>query len=878
MNHCFLLTSLKIWTKYKCMPFLFLMLFAFLCGITNGGQKNLEREKNAGALSNCPIDYITGGIEASDGSVWVIGERSGIYRHWKGKETDSTEWMCANYYQGYPSTTNFYGIAEDKQGRIWVGTDNQGVVVFNGASWKQYDRENALPGERIFDINVSPVSGEVAIATSMGLVIYNPKDESWRTFGRGQGLYADQVESLCFDNKGDLWLAYACGGVGKGSAGDNYNQWQLIQAPWYWDKNQYVRQPKETEGKGLPSNLCNSILSGPGSYVWVGTNNGIGFTSNGKEWKFVRGEDYWDKNKGIFNSDVTGEKPFLKKKLLPEDYVTSMALTPDGLWVGFWDKGAVLTKPNTLEIVEQATFPKNLDSPWVTGFLSMHDGMVYAMTYGNGLVKIKEGKKLVKRQMVSKGMSENAAHPSEPIISDLATLEAKAQKIQEERAIDKEDAPAVFWKEDWATQGDWCQRYGSDYSILCGANFGSSSQAFWSGNEVSSNIGCRLGCNLAGKKGGVRSAMGWLNKSEDASVLFNPGRCLRTCGTWMDATIGNGIDGSDLWIVIEVEKQGKYEIALYFYNAGSTEYPELAKRDNFVEIRKFKSSYSKEMSLNLFSWKEKDKDSGDPLEKETALILKEPVLARTRIKDTSAGGVYKTFLVDGPGMYYVRIGRNGSQGARLNGIFISRMEKGRISDGIPEDGLFEEYGGIVLFPSVKKEMLKGRDKDFVELWDMVNQRATTPRLLSMAYQWSLELYRKEKKEHENSNFNLLARWKLNLWNEQERDKFEKSLLQAWYAFQESKKGLYLTEEYFPESPCVLPISPRDAEIIDFLKIDWKAYVFMEGKTNLPFADLRRRLDVVTDEELKSWKDKEREDFYTRVREQMKNSGNNDDKK
>lgn len=33
---------------------------------------------------------------------------------------------------------------------------------------------------------------------------------------------------------------------------------------------------------------------------------------------------------------------------------------------------------------------------------------------------------------------------------------------------DKRDV--FFWKEDWNTKGDWCERYGRDYALLCATN------------------------------------------------------------------------------------------------------------------------------------------------------------------------------------------------------------------------------------------------------------------------------------------------------------------------------------------------------------------------------------------------------------------------
>ena len=59
-----------------------------------------------------------------------------------------------------------YALACDKQGRIWAGHGNQGVSVFNGEAWKNYDVVSGPLGERINDIKVNPADGDVWIATS----------------------------------------------------------------------------------------------------------------------------------------------------------------------------------------------------------------------------------------------------------------------------------------------------------------------------------------------------------------------------------------------------------------------------------------------------------------------------------------------------------------------------------------------------------------------------------------------------------------------------------------------------------------------------------------------------------------------------------------
>ena len=53
-------------------------------------------------------------------------------------------------------------------------------------------------------------------------------------------------------------------------------------------------------------------------------------------------------------------------------------------------------------------------------------------------------------------------------------------------------------------------------------------------------------------------------------------------------------------------------------------------------------------------------------------LLAQPPLAQTRVADFW-GGVYKQFIVSGPGNYWIRIARNHSHATRLNGIFVDKL-------------------------------------------------------------------------------------------------------------------------------------------------------------------------------------------------------------
>ena len=78
-------------------------------------------------LITSDANYILG---ATDGYIW-IGSYSGIFRY------DGTVFEKIDYSEGL---TSGRGLFEDRKGRIWVGTNDNGVVVIDGdaTSWLTY--------------------------------------------------------------------------------------------------------------------------------------------------------------------------------------------------------------------------------------------------------------------------------------------------------------------------------------------------------------------------------------------------------------------------------------------------------------------------------------------------------------------------------------------------------------------------------------------------------------------------------------------------------------------------------------------------------------------------------------------------------------------
>ena len=180
-----------------------------------------------------------------------------------------------------------YALACDKQGRIWAGHGNQGVSVFNGETWKNYDVVSGPLGERINDIKVNPVDGDVWIATSLGLARYMPATDSWRYYLRVNGLPSDQVSSIAFSPDGRVvYVGTECDGVAVGTIAPAKDEirWACVDGP--------LRMTMLNTGPGLPSGRINKIAVAPDGSVYVATDSGFAVGDKaGKNWTYYRGRD-----------------------------------------------------------------------------------------------------------------------------------------------------------------------------------------------------------------------------------------------------------------------------------------------------------------------------------------------------------------------------------------------------------------------------------------------------------------------------------------------------------------------------------------------------------------------------------------------------------
>lgn len=222
------------------------------------------------------------------GRTWVATEDQGVWR-FDPSSPAGQQWVQFTQKDGLGSD-DVYALLVDDRNRVWAGTLH-GVSVYDGKMWKTYGPLEGLGGFRVFALASCPTSGDVWIATEGGLTRYSTKADDWQQYSRLDGLPSDAVQCLAFSKTGDIYVGTQADGIAMASAGNNYKIWRVVRGP--------ASPPETAGGAGLPTSLINCLYVAHDGTVYAGTTTGLARSSdNGKTWRFLRGADWLDKREG----------------------------------------------------------------------------------------------------------------------------------------------------------------------------------------------------------------------------------------------------------------------------------------------------------------------------------------------------------------------------------------------------------------------------------------------------------------------------------------------------------------------------------------------------------------------------------------------------
>ncbi|MDE2998110.1 MAG: SpoIIE family protein phosphatase [Gemmatimonadota bacterium] len=125
-------------------------------------------------------------------------------------------------------------MAQAVDGAVWLGTENHGILRYDGAGWQVYDAGDGMPADRVLSVASAP-DGSIWVGTVGGAVRFTASegasaaDGRWRVrqvFTEDNGLPNNLVTSVCVSNDGAVWLGTAWGVARYGATNwEHHSRW-----------------------------------------------------------------------------------------------------------------------------------------------------------------------------------------------------------------------------------------------------------------------------------------------------------------------------------------------------------------------------------------------------------------------------------------------------------------------------------------------------------------------------------------------------------------------------------------------------------------------------------------------------------------------------
>jgi signal transduction histidine kinase/ligand-binding sensor domain-containing protein len=282
------------------------------------------------------------------------------------------------------TTMRLTGVLPQADGSVWVSTYGQGVYRIANGQATQYDADDGVPHEVVWDI-ARDRGGRIWISTSRGARYWDGR--RWQAPQLPADVATDGVNVVYQSRDKRVWLATSRHGVVSVSADGAVRQYSVAQ--------------------GLPSATATSVAETPDGAIWVATPLGVGkiegqtitpfgpkdglpvervlqvmVDRRGTLWMATHGG-------GLVRYDGASFQRIGRDQGLSTDYLIALAEDRDGaLWVGTLSGGLNRLAPAARELLDERSglppFP-------VTTIYQANDDTYWIGTFGGGLVAIRNG-------------------------------------------------------------------------------------------------------------------------------------------------------------------------------------------------------------------------------------------------------------------------------------------------------------------------------------------------------------------------------------------------------------------------------------------------------------------------------------------------------
>jgi len=348
----------------------------FWVGVQNGLWKWRPGPPKFYSLPDAP-DAIRSIAEDVSGTL-IIGWKNGIYRFVDGK---------TEKYSSTAGQSHAFGILRDRNGGLWVGTEDRGLLHIREGKTDVFSEKDGLSGDAVSAI-FEDSEGNIWVSTLQGLDRF--RDPAVATFSPKQGLSNAVVGSILADKSGSIWMG-TYGGLNREDHGK-------ITIP----PTGGVTRNGELNGSA-PTSLFEDHLG----RLWVSTHRQLGTLENGR-FNPVAGfpagnvlsmaEDtqgnLWAANEDvglmeIFQRDQVRKIPW--SDLARHDWASVLAADErrGGLWIGFFQGGISYLSDGAIR--KSYTTADGLGAGRISDFYFDKEGTLWISTEG-GLSRLENNR------------------------------------------------------------------------------------------------------------------------------------------------------------------------------------------------------------------------------------------------------------------------------------------------------------------------------------------------------------------------------------------------------------------------------------------------------------------------------------------------------
>ena len=228
-----------------------LTLFLLTAILTHAQEWTNFTKKNSGLVANNILAV------ASDnrGNIWV-GTTQGLNRFHDGQWTDYADF-------NEKLKDQFVNCLVSEGNTLWIGTDDYGVIEFNGNRWYEHAEETRRMNMKyIRDIAIDHAGVKWIGVTLSGFVEYD--GVNWNKYTVAESdLLSDFILCVVIDNRDRKWI-----GTNDGLCLFDGRKWTSFT----------------TKNSKLPHNICLSIAIDKDNTKWIGTMEGL-CRYDGESWK-----------------------------------------------------------------------------------------------------------------------------------------------------------------------------------------------------------------------------------------------------------------------------------------------------------------------------------------------------------------------------------------------------------------------------------------------------------------------------------------------------------------------------------------------------------------------------------------------------------------